>query len=99
MKWLFQDFDQRARFALGLYTLKSFYRERTLADEGFLNTITNVALSRICGFIEEPIQNEFFLAGLESVRAELRKLEIYSAELYAQTILLHGCSGNDRASL
>ena len=31
---------------------------------------------------------EFFLARLQSVRAELQKLKIYSADLYAKKILL-----------
>jgi predicted O-methyltransferase YrrM len=90
MKWLFRNFDNRVRFALEnpLYVLDSLYRELTSADEKFLSTITNVAASQIRTFIEEPIQNEFFSARLESVRVELQKLEIRSADLYAKKILL-----------
>jgi predicted O-methyltransferase YrrM len=90
MNWLFQNFNNRVRFALEnpLYVLNSLYRELTLADEKFLSTITNVSASRIRGFIEEPTQNEFFSARLRSVKAELQKLEIYSADLYAKKVLL-----------
>jgi predicted O-methyltransferase YrrM len=90
MNWLFQNFSYRLRFALNnpRYALNSLYRDLTLADEKFLSTITNVPASRIRGFIEEPIQNEPFSARLQSVKAELRKLEIYSADLYAKKILL-----------
>ena len=90
MNWLLQNFSNRARFALGnpLYVLNSLLREIALADERFLSSITNVPVRRIRGFIKEPFQNGFFLAHLQSVRAELQKLEIYSADLYAKKILL-----------
>jgi len=90
MNWLFQNFSNRVRFALKnpLYALDSLYRELTLADEKFLSSITNVSASRIRGFIEEPTQNGFFSQRLQSARAELEKLEIYSADLYAKKILL-----------
>jgi predicted O-methyltransferase YrrM len=90
MRWLFQNFNNRLRFAFEnpLYALKSLYRELTLADEKFLSTVTNVSASQIRGFIEEPMQNEFFSAGLQSVKAELQTLKIYSADLYAKKILL-----------
>jgi|SRR5271170_419470 len=90
MNWLFQNFNNRIRFALEnpIYALDSLYREVTLADEKFLSAITNASASRIRGFIEEPTHNEFFSAVLRSVRAELQQLEIYSADLYAKKILL-----------
>lgn len=90
MNWLFQNFDNRLRFALKnpLYALHSLYRELTLADEKFLNTITNVSENQIRSLIEEPNQNEFFSARLRFAKAELQKLEIYSADLYAKKILL-----------
>jgi hypothetical protein len=62
MKWLFQNFGNRVRFALEnpLYALNSLCRELTLADERFLSSITNVSARRIRGFIKEPFQNGFF---------------------------------------
>jgi predicted O-methyltransferase YrrM len=90
MNWLFQNINNRARFALEnpLYALNSLCRELTLADERFLSSITNVSANRIRGFIKEPFQNGLFLARLQSVRAELQALKIYSADLYAKKILL-----------
>src|ERR1035438_9722060 len=90
MKWFFQNLDHRVRFALEnpRYALNALYRELTLADERFLSTFTNVSAYRIRGFIGEPIRNGFFFARLQSVRAELRTLEIYSADLFAKKILL-----------
>jgi predicted O-methyltransferase YrrM len=90
MNWLFQNIHNRARFALEnpLYALNSLCRELTLADERFLSSITNVSANRIRGFIKEPFQNGLFLARLQSVRAELQALKIYSADLYAKKILL-----------
>ncbi|MGB2676662.1 MAG: class I SAM-dependent methyltransferase [Candidatus Acidiferrum sp.] len=90
MNWLVQNFNNRVRFALEnpLYTLNSLCRELTLADERFLSAITNVSASRIRGFIKEPVQNGFFSARLQSVKAELQTLKIYSADLYAKKILL-----------
>ena len=90
MNWLFQNFRHRARFALEnpLYAFNSLCRELTLADERFLSTITNVDTSQIRGFVKEPVQNDFFLACLQSLEAELRTLEVYSADLYAKKILL-----------
>jgi predicted O-methyltransferase YrrM len=90
MAWLFQNLKPRVLFALEnpRYALNSLYRELTLADERFLSTITNVSPRRIRGFIEEPFQNELFAARLQSVKAELQTLEIYSADLYAKKILL-----------
>jgi predicted O-methyltransferase YrrM len=90
MNWLFQNINNRARFALEnpLYALNSLCRELTLADERFLSSITNVSANRIRGFIKEPFQNGLFSARLQSVRAELQALKIYSADLYAKKILL-----------
>jgi hypothetical protein len=90
MNWRFQNINNRARFALEnpLYALNSLCRELTSADERFLSSITNVSANRIRGFIKEPFQNGLFLARLQSVRAELQALKIYSADLYAKKILL-----------
>jgi methyltransferase family protein len=90
MNWLFKNFSNRLRFALEnpFYALDSLCRELTLADEEFLGAITNVSPKRIRGFVKEPNHSKFFSALLESVKAELQKLEIYSADLYAKKILL-----------
>lgn len=90
MNWLFQNFDNRLRFALAnpIYALNSLCREVALADERFLSTITNVSPRRIRGFVEEPSQSEVFSTRLRLAKAELQKLEIYSADLYAKKILL-----------
>lgn len=90
MNWLFRNFNNRVRFALEnpLYALNCLCHELTLTDEKFLGSITNVSARRIRGFIEEPSKNGFFSVRLRSVRAELQKLAIYSADLYAKKILL-----------
>jgi len=90
MNWLFQNFNQRVRFALENpgYALNSLYRDLILGDEKFLSIITSVPARRIRDFIEEPNQNGLFSAHLQSVKTELQALEIYSADLYAKKILL-----------
>jgi len=90
MKWLFQNFSRRVRFALDNpnYALNSLFRELTFADERFLSTITNVSASRIRDYIEEPNQNKVFSTRLQSVKSEFQSLEINSADLYAKKILL-----------
>ena len=90
MNWLLQNFSNRVQFALDnpIYTLNCLYRELTLADEKFLSSITNVSAARIRNFIGEPTQNAFFSSHLESIRAELFKLKICSADVYAKKVLL-----------
>src|SRR5208282_6231099 len=90
MNWLFKNFNNRMRFALEnpIYALGSLCREVTLADERFLGAITNVSARQIRGFIKESTQNELFSAHLQSVKVELQKLRIYSADLYAKKVLL-----------
>ena len=90
MNWLLQNFGKRLRFAVEnpLYVLNSLCRELTLADEKFLSTITNVSANGIRRFIEEPVQNGWFLAHLQSVKVELQTLNIYTADLFPKKILL-----------
>jgi predicted O-methyltransferase YrrM len=90
VNWIFQNFQQRARFALQnpRYVITSLYRELTSADERFLSTITNVPARSLRGFLEEPMRTKAFADCLHASRAVFRACKLQSADLYAKKVLL-----------
>jgi predicted O-methyltransferase YrrM len=90
MKWLYQNFGPRIRYALQHpgYALKSLFRDAVLADERFLSTITGASPSRIRSFVGEPMGTPAFAECLAGASDLFREAEIDSADLYAKKILL-----------
>jgi predicted O-methyltransferase YrrM len=89
MKWLLQNFQARAMFALQNpgYTLKSLGRELAMSDERFLGKITGATATKIRGFLNEPVNTPEFASHLRKSEAIFRSHNMLSADLYAKKVL------------
>jgi predicted O-methyltransferase YrrM len=71
-----------------VYALKSLAREVSSADEKFLSRLTGSEASALKSFLNEPVNTDEFASSLRSAEAEMNRLSILSADLYAKKILL-----------
>jgi predicted O-methyltransferase YrrM len=89
MKWLLQNVQRRAKFAIKnpRYTFGAIVRELTFADEKFLSLITGASPSQIRGYLDEPIGTSEFAEHLRSAEQQFRMLAVDSADLFAKKVL------------
>lgn len=89
MRWLLQNFRQRAAFAVRnpRYAPNSLFRELTGADEKFLAAITGTSAREIRSYLDEPVNTEEFARHLRGSQIQFRRLSINSADLYAKKVL------------
>jgi predicted O-methyltransferase YrrM len=89
VKWLFQNFGNRAGFALRnpRYAAAALFRELTRVDEKFLARIAGSSVSQIRAYLNEPISTPEFADRLRAAQNEFRDLAITSADLYAKKVL------------
>lgn len=90
MRWALSNAWNRLQFAVKnpSYALRAVLREISLADEKFLSVISRVPPREIRAFLDEPAATPPFAARLLEVEAEMRKLRVQSADLYAKKVLL-----------
>jgi len=89
MKWLLQNVQRRAKFAIKnpRYAFHAMVRELTFADEKFLSGITGASRSQIRGYLDEPIGTPEFAGHLRAAEDQFTKLAVDSADLFAKKLL------------